>query len=473
MNNKAITVMKIPHLIVLTFAFLTNSCSSMKAHVSINQCPSSQKFQIVEGRFPSGGEKLFRIQKQRDLKAIAPDNLSIRASKEKWGLMTVDGQLIHPPKWKYLDAFFEGKARFETHDGKFGFLDEAGHIIIPPQFDNASRFNEGLAAVQIKGKWGYIDHSGKIVIPLAFGFAKTFYEGRAFVISADAVAANRFDPKARGGFIDKTGKLVTEEKFYPFSRFSEGKAFVDYDAGEGVQNGILDLAGNLVRLTNVGVDASLVYFHYGLAPAIDKTPLSFPEKLVESVFDPFNESRREYKYGFINHIGQFKIKPTFSNVDNFNYCVAAVKQNNRWGLIDTEGNFLMTPQFEHKPTYLGFGLVRVEAEKRTVKENVAVKINGTIRNKEISRYKSRYGIMNLQGSWIGPPDKSFIGDFNEGMLHFEQNGKSGFMDTTGKVVIEPKFDSAMPFVNDQSYVTIGDEQGYIDREGKLIWRAPR
>jgi hypothetical protein len=39
----------------------------------------------------------------------------------------------------------------------------------------------------------------------------------------------------------------------------------------------------------------------------------------------------------------------------------------------------------------------------------------------------------------------------------------------GKVVVEPRFDTALPFSGQRSYVTIGSEQGYIDQAGKIIW----
>ena len=40
--------------------------------------------------------------------------------------------------------------------GKRGFIDKTGHYVINPQFDGASSFSDGLAAVRIGDKWGYI-----------------------------------------------------------------------------------------------------------------------------------------------------------------------------------------------------------------------------------------------------------------------------------------------------------------------------
>jgi hypothetical protein len=64
-------------------------------------------------------------------------------------------------------------ARFRVQAGaKFGYIDETGRVTIPPKFGGASRFSEGLAAVQVsdpvQGKWGYIDQAGRFAINRLF-----------------------------------------------------------------------------------------------------------------------------------------------------------------------------------------------------------------------------------------------------------------------------------------------------------------
>lgn len=49
-----------------------------------------------------------------------------------------------------------------------------------------------------------------------------------------------------------------------------------------------------------------------------------------------------------------------------------------------------------------------------------------------------------------------------------QNGKYGFMDKTGKVVIHPQFDCAADFCDGLARVKIGEKYGYIDESGLLV-----
>jgi hypothetical protein len=63
-------------------------------------------------------------------------------------------------------------------DGKWGYIDKTGKIVINPQFDNAWRFNDGLAKVRFGEKYGFIDKKGKIVINPQFdGIWGEFSEG--------------------------------------------------------------------------------------------------------------------------------------------------------------------------------------------------------------------------------------------------------------------------------------------------------
>ncbi|GAA6621336.1 hypothetical protein NUACC26_071560 [Scytonema sp. NUACC26] len=54
------------------------------------------------------------------------------------------------------------------------------------------------------------------------------------------------------------------------------------------------------------------------------------------------------------------------------------------------------------------------------------------------------------------------------LFRIVKNGKYGFIDKTGKVVIEPQFDLAWNFVEDLAQIKVGDKYGYIDRTGKQV-----
>lgn len=65
--------------------------------------------------------------------------------------------------------------------GQCGYINMKGEEIIPCQFQDAKRFKEGLAAVQIKYKWGFINTNGDIVIPAIYDTVLSFKGGVALV----------------------------------------------------------------------------------------------------------------------------------------------------------------------------------------------------------------------------------------------------------------------------------------------------
>ena len=114
-------------------------------------------------------------------------------------------------------------------NGKWGFLNSAGSFVIAPQFDWASRFAEGLAAVMVGKKFGFIDETGALVIKPLYRDAGDFSEGLARVKIGGATVypsgitlTNRKDNNWQ--FIDKLGNTVFKIKADQVGDFSEGLA---------------------------------------------------------------------------------------------------------------------------------------------------------------------------------------------------------------------------------------------------------
>src|SRR5262249_52513997 len=98
-------------------------------------------------------------------------------------------------------------------NGKYGYIDKTGKLVIKPQFDDADRFFDAFAAVQIGEKWGFIDKSGKVVLKPQFDYAVSFAGGQSE--GPTMVQMDRL-----WGFVDKTGKLVARPQFDSARPFS-------------------------------------------------------------------------------------------------------------------------------------------------------------------------------------------------------------------------------------------------------------
>ncbi len=59
------------------------------------------------------------------------------------------------------------------------------------------------------------------------------------------------------------------------------------------------------------------------------------------------------------------------------------------------------------------------------------------------------------------------------LFPIKKDGKWGYIDKTGKIIIDPQYDDAWPFSEGLAAVMIVDEEtgkwGYIDKTGKYVW----
>ena len=66
------------------------------------------------------------------------------------------------------------------------------------------------------------------------------------------------------------------------------------------------------------------------------------------------------------------------------------------------------------------------------------------------------------------PTYDEMSHFYGGLASIKKNGKYGFIDGNGKLVITPKFDLVGIFSNGLAAVIIDGKIGYINKKGKLV-----
>ncbi len=103
---------------------------------------------------------------------------------------------------------------------------------------------------------------------------------------------------------------------------------------------------------------------------------------------------------------------------------------------------------------------------------------------------NKFGFIDVTGRIVVEPQFDYAEHFSEGMAAVRVNGKIGFIDKTGKIAIQPQFDSWHSFkdgfalvglcdLNDPRYghlssqyrafLTMNCRWGYIDKSGKYLY----
>lgn len=154
-----------------------------------------------------------------------------------------------------------------------------------------------------------------------------------------------------------------------------------------------------------------------------------------------------YKYYDINgeyKFGKYKFAGRFRND------IAAVEvKDGEWYLINPKGEKVVSTKFED--------IILNEHDECAARGVIFAKTNGKYR---------MYDLDVKQISSLECDDACLF--VSEGYAAFEKDGKWGFVNEKGKVVIEPKFDGAKSFSAGLAGVKKGDVWSFINEKGKTV-----
>jgi RNA polymerase sigma factor (sigma-70 family) len=173
------------------------------------------------------------------------------------------------------------------------------------------------------------------------------------------------------------------------------------------------------------------------------------------------------KWGYIDETGKVVVKPMFEDATEMKEDMALVKQNGKYGFIhvslDKEKN--IKPQFDYA---------------RSFSDGLAcVNIGGEWKNTERERniFAGKYGFVDKSGKIVINMKFDYVGDFSDNYAVFAiitapNFYKYGYIDKTGKIVIEPIYDRAYGFADGLAIVKKEDRVSIIDKSGKAAYVFP-
>lgn len=306
--------------------------------------------------------------------------------------------------------------RFPVYSaGKCGYIDSQGKVVIREQFENCWEFAEGLGGIVLNGKLGFINESGDIVIKPQFEWGLAYFsEGLAPVKASDGSGGFKW------GYVDRHGKVSFIPAITYASNFANGLAVVERKPFYGYINKqmrfvidpVFRRAGNFedgLALVHDGV-SSWGYINTSGQRIINRFGGPFSEGL--AFFEDGNEDGK--KYGLMDTAGRVVLAPQFNDAESFSEGLAAVRTDDKWGYIDRSGRVIIKPQFDSAGRFTQDGVAAVK-----------------------------------------------------------KDGKYGFIDKGGRVIVGFDFDNADWLSSGLGMVQRGDERGYINRDGRFVWRSSK
>ncbi len=193
-------------------------------------------------------------------------------------------------------------------------------------------------------------------------------------------------------------------------------------------------------------------------------------------------------WGFIDAGGQVSIPPQFERAWPFSEGLALVKIGDRYGYIDPDGETVIPPQFTDAWFFSG-GLAPVEKDgqwvyiDRSGKTAVepAFRIESSVLEQggkpepQLGRTRvgDFYGYVNPSGDIVIEPRYNQAWNFVEGLARVRVGGRWGYIRPDGSVAIEPRFDLAWDFSGGLALVEIDGKYGYVDPSGSFVWEPTR
>lgn len=350
------------------------------------------------------------------------------------------------PTYPYWDELEQDRALMKLNllpfkqENLYGFMDHSGNVVIPAQYEQLGFFKEGLSLAMKNGYFGYIDKGNRTVIPFKYSSGTDFEEGRA-VVEIDG----------KFGMIDRTGNEVFKILFNDLGSVSEELVYANADSLYGYydRNGNTRIAPKFneaypfskdIAKVQVGDNQAFIdiYGTYVVAPGYPE--ISF-----------FNDSllifEEDDKVGLMRKNCRVLVPAEFEEIGQLSFDRALVVKEELIGYIDGTGKQIILPQYEQYPNYQKRGQFH---------SNLA-----------IVKQKGKFGAIDLNGKVAIPLSFTEIGDISA-LMAFSKGKGWGFMDLTGKVIIQPTFDYAESFKDGQAIVEKLTLQGVIDAKGNEI-----
>ncbi|MCM3694408.1 WG repeat-containing protein [Neobacillus niacini] len=229
------------------------------------------------------------------------------------------------------------------------------------------------------------------------------------------------------------------------------------------------------------------------------------------------------KWGYINEKGDFVLPPKYEIAHDFQENgLAIVQVNHLTGIINSDGYLIVKPKYDTISPFSEGRAVAINDEGYTVldesgkeittqayfyigdyHEGRAVAANNNEHDNYLLGYLNRrgkeviplsyeaasdfqdgkalvkskeggYSLIDLTGKVLKSYPYPFVNFNGEGLLGFKEKeeGNWGYMDESGKVVIEPKFKDVQQFIDGKAIVTVENNNqsyyGLIDRQGNFI-----
>ncbi|MEL6674013.1 MAG: WG repeat-containing protein [Bacteroidota bacterium] len=334
--------------------------------------------------------------------------------------------------------------------------------------------------IQENGLYGYIDDDGDQVIACQFAYGMPFSEMIGGVNVGGTAVRGDVPTDGKWGFIDMNGNFIINPKYDPIPN---GAA--PFNLNELSRNVMHQGYIFSEKLAPVYKDGRWIYIAYLPEKKKDTVYIDYASKVVDGVKKqwPIQSARSfsnglaavylDNKWGYINYWGDIIIEPKYLYPVNFSEgMVLVMDEDLQTHVLDTLGN-------ERLPFY------HVET---SFFDNTATAKNKFKGEKVPLKEELKYTLIDTAGEFLFEAQFDYIGPYQDGLCpvligsqpqelvlypdKYEslsvKGGKWGYINRLGEMIHNPVYDKARAFKDGFAPVRKGQLWGYISASGSML-----
>ncbi len=399
----------------------------------------------------------------------------------KLGVINKEGAYVVPiGTYEYILDYSDGLASVDK-----GFVDVKGNLVITFPHGADHGFANGFCVIMgEKGRWGVINSAGKVIIPCEYNNIVGNFDAGNVVgvkISPDqsSVAYYILSESGTAIEVDDIGNTVVS------SECSRTGAIV-YAPGtsplEPNSTGYVDVEGNQI--------IPYIYDH------LQKTDFSWGGEYLGTSAPNFDNNyliaSKGDKEALLDLKGNIVLDFKYDSIFSYKNGFAFVELDGKFGCVDTKGNVVLPFVYESvsnsktdddyvslvKDYEYGYadlkGNLLVPTIYNLAYEFLDDKYFSSRSSNDSSRFvvennERQWGCVDIKGNVVVPFVYQEMWPFEGGLAAVQKDDKWGFVNTSGKIVINTKYDDLRDSkISGLNYVKKGNKWGFIDANGNQI-----
>ena len=436
------------------------------------------------------------LTKDTEQGKITSNDYFVSFENNKWGVINSKGEVVIDPSYAEMIVIPNSKndiflctydANYETGEYKTKALNSKNEEIftdydkieaIPNNDENNNLwYEDNVLKVEKNGKYGLIDFKGKEL---------TTFEYDDITAIKGIKNALKVKKDDKYGVIDNEGKELVKPQYKDVTNLGKDNKSGFIVQADNSKYGIVDYSENSVLDTKYDEIINIFANDFYVVKNANKQVLvkKGDESVLTTGFDEIKEVLKNTEgqviytnknlYGVMKTTGEIIIEPTYEELKQAKAGIFIAKLNGKYGIIDSEKNI----KVEFKYTNINYNekadIYIAEDENynnELLDNNFTVRQTGILVDEDDEkgyiklRQKEEYKYYNLKFE-----EKDVKEIYTSNTLYLsKKDGKYGFVDKDGKVVVDYIYDDATE-QNQYGYAAINKDGkwGSIDEKGKIV-----